>query len=178
MRGAVGELASPVPLIGLMPGIYQDDDFTARLLAAFDDAFAPILATLDGLAAYVDPALAPEDFLDWLAEWVGVELDEHAELPQRRALVAGAVRLHAARGTAAGIREAVELVTGSAEVTVTESGGSSWSSTPGSTPPGSPRLLIEVQVTGREVDLRRVDRVVAALKPAHVPHLVTVAAPD
>ena len=90
MRGAVLGLASPAPLLQRIPGVLQDDEFMRRLVSAFDEGFAPVLVTLDGLAGYVDPWLAPEDFLGWLAGWVGVELDGAWTLEQSRAAVAGA----------------------------------------------------------------------------------------
>ena len=57
---------------------------TQRFVSTFDTALAPVIATLDGLPGYVDPWLAPTDFLDWLAGWVGVEVDEEWTVPQRR----------------------------------------------------------------------------------------------
>jgi hypothetical protein len=73
-----------------------------KVVSTFDTALAPVIATLDGLPGYVDPWLAPTDFLDWLAGWVGVEVDEEWTVPQRRQIVAGAALRHRRRGTAAG----------------------------------------------------------------------------
>ena len=70
-RGMVAGLASPAPLLHRLPGVLQDDEFTQRFVRAFDDAYAPILTTLDSLACYFDPHLAPPDFVDFLAGWVG-----------------------------------------------------------------------------------------------------------
>ena len=83
--------------IGLMQSVYPDtadrvafhDDLLGRLRAlpgarsaalttGLDQVLAPVFSTLDGLEAYVDPGTAPSDFLDWLASWVGIELDQHA----------------------------------------------------------------------------------------------------
>lgn len=72
MRGVLPDLPSPVPLLHRLPGVLQEDDFLQRFLGAFDSGFAPVVATLDSLHAYVDPHLAPADFLDWLSGWVGV----------------------------------------------------------------------------------------------------------
>ena len=74
MRGIVPDLASAVPIAQRLPGVYQEGDFTQRFVSTFDTALAPVIATLDGLPGYVDPWLAPPDFLDWLAGWVGVEV--------------------------------------------------------------------------------------------------------
>ena len=102
MRGTVGGLLSPHPLGAGLPAVYQDEDpFVMRMTRAFDELLAPVIATLDNLSAYFDPALAPEDFVDWLAEWVGMELDDNWPVELRRAVVASATDLLGRRGTAA-----------------------------------------------------------------------------
>ena len=176
MRGVLVGQPSPFPLVHRLPGVLQEDDFLVRFLEAFDEALAPIFLSLDGLSAYVDPELAPEDFLDWLAQWVGVAMDETTPVEQRRKVVAGAVAMHARRGTAGGIAAAVRMATGG-EVEVTESGGATWSREPGGDLPGRPGARVTVQVRPREgtqVDEERLSALVAAVKPAHVPHRVTV----
>ncbi len=177
MRGAVSDLLSPHPLGAGLPAIYQDEDpFTMRMTQAFDEVLAPIIAVLDNLPAYFGPALAPEDFVDWLADWVAIELDETWELSLRREVVAGATDLHARRGTAAGLADHVRLVTGG-EVEVIETGGTAWSVDPGSTLPGSARPALKVRVRVEDpgaVDPIRLDRLVTSVKPAHVPHTIEV----
>lgn len=176
MRGLVDGLPSPVPLVTQLPGVYQEEDFVGRLAAVIDDLLAPVFATLDGLPAYVDPALAPADFVEWLLTWVAMEPDDHWSLERRREIVARAAGLHRRGGTLGGLREAVELVTGG-EVEVTDSGGSSWSRESGSSPPGEPVASVTVRVRSRDpesVSLARLDQLVASLKPAHVRHEVEV----
>ena len=102
MRGRIPGLASPVPLASRLPAVLQEDEFLQRFLASFDESLAPVFLALDGLASYVDPRLAPEDFLNWLSEWVGVRVDEHWPVAQRREIVANGARIHRRRGTAAG----------------------------------------------------------------------------
>ena len=176
MRGLIADLDSPHPIGMRLPGLYVDDDFTQRLVSAFDQAFAPIFATLDCLPAYLDPRLAPEDFLDWLAGWVGLALDESWTVERRRELVSRAVALHRWRGTRRGIAEHVALVTGGA-VEIIESGAVSWSARPQTPLPGSDTPSLHVRVRVRDpstVDLRRLDALVADAKPAHLPHTVEV----
>src|SRR4029078_7442547 len=67
VRGTIPGALSPVPIAGLLPGIYQDDLFTQQFTGGLDDVLAPVFTTLDCLDTYVDPWLAPEDFLEWLA---------------------------------------------------------------------------------------------------------------
>lgn len=178
MRGTVPGLASSVPLQLRLPGVLQDDEFLQRFLGAFDAGFAPVIATLDGLAGYVDPWLAPEDFLGWLAGWVGVELDDAWSVAQRRAVVAGAALVHRRRGTVPGIVDALSLAF-DCEVQVTESGGCNWSATPGTTPPGAATPSLDVRIfvgDPASIDLRRVEALIESVKPAHVAHAFEVLA--
>jgi phage tail-like protein len=170
MRGAVSGLGTPHPLHRQLPAIYAGDELAGRLLAAFDDVLAPIHATVDNLAAYLDPRLAPADFLAWLAEWVAAETEPGWTLEQRRAAVAHAVTLHRMRGTARGLAEQVRTVFG-VRPEIVESGGVAWSPTPGGPLPGSPEpaIRVTVRVTGPDrvpVDLLRA--LVEANRPAHV----------
>lgn len=178
MRGRIPGLASPVPVASRLPAVLQEDEFLQRFLASFDESLAPVFLTLDGLGSYVDPRLAPEDFLDWLSEWVGVRADEHWPVAQRREIVANGARIHRRRGTAAGIADAVRLAAaGVVHVDVEDTGGTVWSRTPHTVLPGSPRQGLHVRVHARsleDVDVRRLDAVVRAVKPAHVPHTLEV----
>lgn len=177
MRGTVADLPSPHPLAERLPAVYQDEDaFTVRMTQAFDELLAPIIGVLDNLAAYFSPDLAPEDFVDYLAGWVGMELDETWDLALRRSAVAGATGLHARRGTASGLADHVRLVTGG-EVELVETGGTAWSVDPGSPLPGAPAasLLVRVRVPDpASLDQARLDRLVASIKPAHVPHAIEI----
>ncbi|MDQ3151337.1 MAG: phage tail protein [Actinomycetota bacterium] len=176
MRGLIAGLSSPHPLGLWLPGLYADDGFTQRLVSAFDEVLAPIFATLDCLPAYLDPQLAPEDFLDWLADWVGLPMDESWTIEQRRELVSTAVELHSWRGTRRGIAEHIRLVIGG-EVEITESGAASWSARPQTPLPGAdtPALHVRVRVPDpAAVDHRKLDALVAGVKPAHLPHTVEV----
>ncbi len=174
MRGTVPGLATPHPLGRLLPGLYQEDDFAQRFVAALDDALAPVQSTLDNLHAYVDVSLSPADFLEWLAGWVGVELEEDWDEARRRTMVAAAVDVHRRRGTVQGVRDTVRAVL-DAECTVVETGAMASSSDPGAAMPGRPVGELVVQVRAAEasaLDTRRLDRLLAAVKPAHIPHRI------
>lgn len=176
MRGLVAELVSPRPLLGSLPGIYQEDEIAGALTRAFDDGLAPVLSTIDNIAAYFDPALTPDDFLDWLAGWVGILPDETWPIERRRALVAVASQVYRRRGTAAGLTMQLRLLT-AGDVEVKDSGGASWSKTPGSAPPGdgSFSVMVRVKPPKKEtVDGARLDALVAASKPAHVAHTLQI----
>jgi phage tail-like protein len=176
MRGLVTDLGSPRPLIDTLPGIYQEDELTRSLTSAFDEALAPILSTLDNLAAYLDPALTPDDFLEWLAGWVGILPDETWSIERRRALVALAVQLYRRRGTAAGLAMHVRLLV-AGDVKVSDSGGTTWSRTAGAAPPGDGSFSVSVRVTpakNARLDVARVEALVASATPAHVSRQVVL----
>lgn len=170
MRAAVAHLPSPHPIGPTLPGLYHNDDFAQRFVSAFDEQLAPVFACLDNLDAYLDPWLAPEDFVDWLAGWVGLVLDENWSLDRRRAVVARAVELYARRGTVSGLKDQIALFTGTTPEIV-ESGGVAWSTTPGSELPGSsdPQFTVRVRAEdASSIDVRRLEGIVAAAKPAHL----------
>jgi phage tail-like protein len=172
----IAGLASPHPLGAGLPALYQEDSFAQRLTAALDEVLAPIFASLDTLHAYLDPALAPDDFLDWLAGWVGVTLDETWPIERRRQLVADAAQLYRSRGTVAGLADQITIYTGG-EVLVEDNGSAAWSSTAGGKIPGTATPSLRVKVTVDDpnaVSLARLEAVVATAKPAHVPHTITV----
>jgi phage tail-like protein len=178
-RGAVPGLVSPNSLALALPELLLEDQFTRGLMAAFDEVLAPIVSTLNNLDAYVDPCLTPPDFLAWLAGWVGLELDDSAPLDHQRVLIAEAVRLYRWRGTVKGMRHLIVRATGAAleDVEIEESGGTSWSQEADAAPSGGEeqRLVVQVrQRSGIAIDQRRLDAVVDAAKPAHLPHEVRV----
>jgi phage tail-like protein len=180
MRGTVTGLGSPNPLGGLMPAVFQDDAFTMRWTGALDEVLAPVMASLDCLEAYVDPRLAPEDFLCWLASWCGMVLDEDWPLPRQRDVVAAIAELYRARGTPDGLRAHVQLVTGG-RVEVADSGGASWSAAPDPDPADGTPPWVTVRITladPGQVDVQALDALISAIKPAHVIHKLEVAAHD
>jgi phage tail-like protein len=179
MRAAVPGLGTPYPIGTLMPSVYQEDPATMRWTAGFDDVLAPVISTLDCVGAYVDPLLAPADFVLWLADWFGTVLDENWPLRRQRAAVARSVALYRQSGTLAGLRALVEVVT-EGEVEVTDSGGVIWSQQPNTPPPGHDEPSVHVRVTAAAaapIDLKAIDELVAAAKPAHVAHHVEVIGP-
>ncbi|MFC4857264.1 phage tail protein [Actinophytocola glycyrrhizae] len=167
MRGAVPEIANPFPITAFLPAVLQEDPLLARLTEGLDDVLSPAIAVLDCLDAYLDPALTPPDFLGWLGGWVGLDLPADLPVAHRRAAVAAAARLHRRRGTVSGLRDLLAALTG-VEVTVADSGGVAWSTTPTDDQAAEPWL--RVRAPGADPAL--VTAIVDAAKPAHVPHTV------
>jgi phage tail-like protein len=175
MRGLVPGTRTPQPLLDLLPAVLQEDPVIERLTAALDEVLAPAFASLNCLPAYLDPRLAPGDFLTGLAGWVGVLLSDDWPEQQRRDAVVHAVELHRCRGTAWGLQWQLDLMTeGRAEVV--DSGGVRWSRNPTGEPAAEPaELVVRVRGTGMsERALEATRELVAWAKPAHVPHRIDV----
>lgn len=176
MRGTVDGLGMPYPLDTLLPAVLQEDPFIRRFVAGLDDLLACVVSTLDCLAAYVDPLLAPADFLDWLCSWFSEALDANWPPQRRRGFVTQAVETFRTRGTPAGLRAELELSSGG-HVEITESGGVAWSLKPDGELPGAalPRLVVRVVVEDvRATDHAALDALINAAKPAHVVHSLEV----
>lgn len=181
MRGLVDDLRSPSPFEDALPALLQEDDFACRFLGAFDTVLAPVFASLDSFTAYLDPGTAPEDFLEWVAGWFGLELDATWSVERRRASVREVVELYRWRGTVRGVRAHVLLHLGF-ESEVIERGGVAWSPTPGGAVPGEDTGTVTVRIRVPDPDAvhrERVDAVVRSVVPAHLVCVVElVADPD
>jgi phage tail-like protein len=156
MRGLISEakpggpgVAAPMALRRAVPAVYQEDPLFAELCHAFDELIAPLVSAMDCFTAYLDPRLAPDDFLPWLADLVGcAPLPPDAVAARER--VAGAVAAHAERGTSAAVRIAAARA---ADVPVDcvrldDPGGTRWSAAPLAVhdwPGGPARLNILIQ---------------------------------
>jgi phage tail-like protein len=99
---------TPATALSALPAIYRDG---ARrrlpldlVLAAFDSALGGVREALADMPRLVDPAGTPADWLPWLASWLDLTLDEEWSETQQREAIAGAMALHARRGTVAGLR--------------------------------------------------------------------------
>jgi len=176
-RGTVDGLASAHPLADLLPGVYLEDELARGFARGLDTVLAPVFLTLDCLDAYVAPGLTPEDYLPWLASWVGVTLGETWPVERKRRVVAAAVTMHRDRGTRAGLRAQLELLTDGGEVEVHDSGGTLWSDDPDVEPPGSPvpalRIVVRVDDPS-SVDHELLRAAVRDARPAHLPFTVEV----
>lgn len=176
MRAHVPGLASPRPIGATLPSVFEQDEVTQRLCDALDEVLAPVFVTLDSLTAYLDPATTPADMLDWLAGWIGVVFHGHETERQKRELIRTGAELLPWSGTVRCVREAVRAVYG-VEPDVIDSGGTACSTEPGTRLPGQdrPGLVVRVAVADTAAfDPRRLDDLVATLKPAHVPHQVEI----
>lgn len=95
-----------------LPSLYTRDELMGRFLMLFESFHAPISQQIRQIPYIFDPSVTPPDMLPWLASWLGLSLDPAWPESQRRALLKAARRLYQKRGTAAGLREYLEIYTG------------------------------------------------------------------
>jgi phage tail-like protein len=118
-----GTLAGYVPLwmeersklLQYLPGLFsegEESSFLARYLLIFETIFESVDLTISHLAAYFASDTAPEEFLSWLASWVGLVIDDGWPVERRRAVLANAMELHCWRGTIRGLTDHLMLYTG------------------------------------------------------------------
>ena len=173
-RRANPELVTATPMGTLLPAIYQEDDFTMRWTAALDAVVSTVITSLDCFDSYLDPLLAPDDFLEWVGSWVGVAVDPEWPGARRRALVQQAAMLFEVRGTAHGLQELLRLSTG-VVVDIIEGGAATASLQPGTELPGSGAGAFVVRMhcdRPGEGDQARIAALVTASRPAHLPAVV------
>ena len=102
----------PSPYLSLLPQVYQEIDLVGRLLAIVERTFSPDVETWFSLWAYLDPLLAPQAMLPFLAHWVGWRSLPQLSWEQQRRLIYRAIELYCWRGTAYGLCLYLHLATG------------------------------------------------------------------
>ena len=163
MRGPIsdeqpGVLGVASALRQAIPAVYQEDPLFMDVCAAFDDLIAPLVTAVDCFDAYLDPYLAPADFLPWLADLVGYQGSARQGTDGERAQIATAVRDHTRRGTPLGVREAAARAAGVPleQVQFDDPGGTRWAAVPGGVaadwPQTTARVHVAVQAAAQEAE--------------------------
>lgn len=93
-----------------LPAVYSSDHdgrwFLERFLSVFQTEWDRLEHRLEDLPRYFDPGAVPAGkFLAYLARWLSLPLEGSWNEDQKRRLLAAAPRLHAKRGTMAGLRD-------------------------------------------------------------------------
>lgn len=115
----VRELRAEAPGHGLLtqlPRAWSRDEQAAAFLQSYLAPAEGMVHELDAQAAHrdllLDPRVAPQEMLGWLAELVGTTLDRRWPEPARRRLIARAFALMRRRGTLDSLREMVGIYLG------------------------------------------------------------------
>lgn len=88
-----------------------NSDALRRFLFLFQHIMTTVTDRIDRLPGLIDPGTTEPAFLPWIASWVGFELDTGLPIHQQRELVRRAIRLYRTRGTVAGIKEMIQVLT-------------------------------------------------------------------
>jgi phage tail-like protein len=161
---------SPSPLVATLPEVFRvaidSSPPLAALVAAADGMQSPVTAILDTLDRIVDPARTPEQLIAYLSSWVDLDwlTVPDAQIVSRPALAGGSAPLRdlilesadlaARRGTPAGLVRFLELATGVRGYRVEDV-------------PGQFHVLVHLPAAAVPQEAT-VERIVQALKPAHV----------
>jgi phage tail-like protein len=158
-----------------LPRAYGSDPFLGRFLLAFEALLTGLperpglQQAIDGVADLLDPATTGEEFLPWLAGWVGLVLRGDWDAPTRRRFIREIVPLYRLRGTKDGLRRMLTLYTGQ-PVDIDDD--------------QQPDHFFTVRLTLAQADpgqVRRVQQIARAIidqeKPAHTFYALQVATP-
>ena len=160
-----------------MPSIYQEGDFGLRFLESLETLLDPIVGTLDVLDRYFHPTLAPRDVLDLLAAWLGLTVDESWPDERLREALSREGELSRRRGTAAGLKLALEIAFPELPLRVEDGGGVSWAMTANGTKAPPPSFVVYCDTPIPEKTQLAVARVIEQTKPVHVSYRLRVKAP-
>ena len=105
-----------VAFIDYLPQVYRGADsvnsFLARFLSVFQSPYVDLEDDIDRMPVRCDPAVAPPEFLRWLAECLAVS-ERHLWSEERlRGFLRHAARLYRIKGTREALRRVIELYTG------------------------------------------------------------------
>lgn len=148
--------------LDFLPVIFQDGDFLGRFLLIFQAIWEPLEHRQDHMDMYFDPSTCPAPFLQWLADWLGVNVGQIAGEGRLRGLIGEAVELYRWRGTRYGLTRLIEICTGVTPI-IAEA-------------PDNPSVLHIRVALPREsnVDRDTIERLVKDHKPAHTAYLLEV----
>ena len=96
-----------------LPELYlRSGSFTKRFLSIFTEIYCELEEKIDVSAELYDPAQCPEEFIEWLGEWVSAEKMLLFPDDKKREYLLAVPRLSIYRGTLRGLKEMLELYCG------------------------------------------------------------------
>ncbi len=131
--------------MGQLPRAMAADPVVLGFVTAFEEVADTVRERVDSVEHQVDTGLATPEMLQYLASWLGLELEPTDPPEYQRSLVREVGRLLGWRGTRHGVEGLLEAATGS-RVTVTDGGGIFGRDDP--VPPADPVVVVRLDHTG------------------------------
>jgi len=131
-------------LIHQLPVGMVEDDFLVRFLRIFQGVSDTMLHQVDTLPHMFDPTVAPDAMVRTMGEWLGLFIDSSLPDALQRRIVSVYSSMVRWRGTAYGVRQLLEMVSG-APATVEDNGGVFLE---GESPHGPPHVRLTAQSLG------------------------------
>lgn len=150
-------VSHPSRYLQYLPPIYYDERFLDLFLQGLEAVLTPIEQKVDNFDLYLEPLVTPVFFLDQLAAWVYVTLDERWSEVERRRLLAGIGFIQQWRGTKKGLSEHIKIFFPDVTLEIKE-------------PTDRPHyfeVTVNVPPNHPPVDKMKVDQVIEEHKPAH-----------
>ena len=137
-----------------LPRAMAADPVVAGFVTAFEEIADSVRERIDSLEHQVDAGLATPEMLQYLASWLGLQLEPTDPVEYQRSLVRQTGQLLGWRGTRHGIEGMLEAATGS-RATVTDGGGIYGEND--RVPPPDPVVTVRLDHTGHltETQVRR-----------------------
>jgi phage tail-like protein len=99
-----------------LPAVFQANEpsreFLERYLSVFETVMSGLETTIGRTPELFDPQRTPPGFLDWLAQWLDIAVEEDWPERVKRQLIERAAGLYERKGTPAGLADFIEIVTG------------------------------------------------------------------
>lgn len=152
---------TPGWLVGQLPRVMAEDLVLRGFVTALEEVAGTVRDRVDSVEHHLDTGLAAPEMLQFLAGWLGVELEPTDPADYQRTLVREVGRLLGWRGTRHGVETLLEAATGS-RVTVRDNGGVYGGDDP--EPPADDRVVVQLDHTGH-LSERQVRRILEAELP-------------
>lgn len=149
--------------------------FLTRFLRIFEQQFNRIEENIDGIPRLFNPATTPAEFLNWLAAWFALEVDEQWDERQIRSVLGSINDLYQKRGRMDNLRRYLNLYVTDATVKIAEM-----------TPEDSPewrfgfKVLVEFpyhHYPRRPLIARAIRQMIEREKPAHTFYYIDFLSP-
>jgi phage tail-like protein len=108
-----------------LPVVMQQDDFTVRFLAIFEEVADTLVQAVDTIHVAADPSVAPDRLVPWLSGWISAPADPDHDLHplRQRDWLRTQSQALAARGTRFGLELMLRSLSGGLPVEIIDGGG-------------------------------------------------------